>query len=471
MSATRINPGLLSQLSLDPTARLAAQAFGQMLPSMKQARQEEREKKEAIASANAYGQLVQNLPITTTPDPVLVGMLSPEDKMKFSEDRKTFSKLGDAKNIIITRNGVIIDGPVAFQPRGDGQYVNARGQTVEQVYGPGVKWRVEKTPGVKIENMGKDPRGQSAGAKKLSEKIGEDIGNKITTGKDQILEEVRVFDEALEIVKTSPEIFGAVSGSDAIGTLRKINLEIMNTLGFDEATSESFSKSISNAVDADRIKQLTMDMVRKRFEATKGSISNAEFEAFMKSIPNLLNTPQGYKEVIERSRNLARYAYEVSSIGARQALSKTDPSMEAIGKIFNNSQELHSKLPIQLLNPDQQKVLLEILEKEGFKDNFNWNNHLVLESIVDKEGKTKTYTFTEHRNGFYRAKAKALKQLKGSIAVAKANNNTEELERLEALYMNWDLKTYNTFLKQELNNKDENGNPTPLVRLSKKRGS
>ena len=129
MAATRINPGLLSQLSLDPTARLAAQAFGQIMPSMKQARQEEREKKEAIASANAYGQLVQNFPITTTPDPVLVGMLSPEDKMKFSEDRKTFRKLGDAKNIIITKNGKIIDGPIAFQPRGDGQYVNAKGET------------------------------------------------------------------------------------------------------------------------------------------------------------------------------------------------------------------------------------------------------------------------------------------------------------------------------------------------------
>ena len=104
MAATRINPGLLSSIAtgLDPTAKMAAQAVSGFLPSMKQARQEEREKerqRQKLLTLNAYERGLSNVDTTAEQRAdVLSGMLQlgTEQKIDFTpediRDLRTRSK-------------------------------------------------------------------------------------------------------------------------------------------------------------------------------------------------------------------------------------------------------------------------------------------------------------------------------------------------------------------------------------------
>lgn len=371
MAATRINPGLLSQLSLDPTARLAAQAFGQIMPSMKQARQEEREKKEAIASANAYGELVQNLPKNTPPNPSLLEMLNPKALKEFTEKSSNFNKLGKAENIIIIKNGKKI-GPVAFQPRGDGQYVNARGQTVEQVYGPGVKWHVEKTPGVKIQNYGKD------GGEKYYNKEFETtaaaadvafVAEQLSAENYDALETTLLSTrDALDLVTENPTIFGASAGINV--PLAKFGIGLMNALGVSENDSARRKLENTSIVDAEA-RRLTMNFVRERFEATKGAISNTEFKEFLASVPNLLMEDDGYEIVVTKLRNLT--AAKLAMINeARSIASDFGPDSEETArkryseakKLFGRSRktfQFFDGFDVQNMSPEQTQLITKIL--------------------------------------------------------------------------------------------------------------
>tara|TARA_B100001094_G_scaffold322441_1_gene371776 strand:+ start:13 stop:1365 length:1353 start_codon:yes stop_codon:yes gene_type:complete len=372
MAATRINPGLLSQLSLDPTARLAAQAFGQIMPSMKQARQEEREKKEAIASANAYGQLVQNLPKNTPPNQSLLEMLSPKALNEFTKTSSDFKKLGDAENIIITRNGVIIDGPVAFQPRGDGQYVNARGQTVEEVYGPGVKWQVEKTPGVKIQNYGKDGEEKYYKKEFETKAAAADVAfvsDQLSAENYDALETTLLSTrDALDLVTENPTIFGASAAVNV--PLAKFGIGLMNALGVSEGDSAR-RKLENTSIGADEARRLTMNFVRERFEATKGAISDKEFQEFLASVPNLLMEDDGYKIVVTKLRNLT--AAKLAMINeARSIASDFGPDSEETArkryseakKLFGRSRktfQFFDGFDVQNMSPEQTQLITKIL--------------------------------------------------------------------------------------------------------------
>ena len=120
MSATRINPGLLSSIAtgLDPTAKMAAQAVSGFLPSMKQARQEEMEKerqRQKLLTLNAYERGLSNVDTTAEQRAdVLSGMLqlgteqkidfTPEDisdlRTRSKETRESLTEEKERENVI-----------------------------------------------------------------------------------------------------------------------------------------------------------------------------------------------------------------------------------------------------------------------------------------------------------------------------------------------------------------------------------
>lgn len=126
MAATRLHPGLLSSIAtgLDPTAKMAAQAVSGFLPSMKQARQEEREKerqRQKLLTLNAYERGLSSLtnvdgsPITADQRAdVLSGMLqlgteqkidfTPEDirdlRTRSKETRESLTEEKERENVI-----------------------------------------------------------------------------------------------------------------------------------------------------------------------------------------------------------------------------------------------------------------------------------------------------------------------------------------------------------------------------------
>jgi len=101
--------------------------------------------------------------------------------------------------------------------------------------------------------------------------------------------------EAQNIVEANPEVFGFAA--DTREDLRKASLYLINSIG--ATADDPIRENLANqSADADMIRSFTQDFVRKRMEATKGAITQTEFETFMASVPNLLQSAAGYKRLL-----------------------------------------------------------------------------------------------------------------------------------------------------------------------------
>jgi len=101
--------------------------------------------------------------------------------------------------------------------------------------------------------------------------------------------------EARIVASENPEVFGA--GANTLDAIRRGTQTTMRLLGVPE-TDPVFSKIAKSTESTDIINAFTQDFVRSRLAATKGAISNKEFETFIASVPNLLSTPGGYQKLL-----------------------------------------------------------------------------------------------------------------------------------------------------------------------------
>lgn len=99
-------------------------------------------------------------------------------------------------------------------------------------------------------------------------------------------------------------IFSKVDAKDVLGfaakeanTVKRAFLGLAGALGVSE-DSGFYQNLAAQTTAADLVTTFTQDFVRPRMEATKGSITEREFETFMASVPNLLQTEGGYKAVL-----------------------------------------------------------------------------------------------------------------------------------------------------------------------------
>jgi hypothetical protein len=99
-------------------------------------------------------------------------------------------------------------------------------------------------------------------------------------------------------------IFSKVDAKDVLGfaakeanTVKRAFLGLAGALGVSE-DSALYQSLAAQTTAADLVTTFTQDFVRPRMEATKGSITEREFETFMASVPNLLQTEGGYKAVL-----------------------------------------------------------------------------------------------------------------------------------------------------------------------------
>ena len=101
--------------------------------------------------------------------------------------------------------------------------------------------------------------------------------------------------EAQNIVEANPEVFGFAATTRQ--SLREASLYLINSIG---ASADDPIRDIlaDQSADADMIQSFTQDFVRKRMEATKGAITEREFDTFMASVPNLLQSAAGYKRLL-----------------------------------------------------------------------------------------------------------------------------------------------------------------------------
>jgi hypothetical protein len=106
--------------------------------------------------------------------------------------------------------------------------------------------------------------------------------------------------QARELITDTPEVFGA--GATALNDMRRGYLTLFNVMGVSN-NDPVYSKLANQTSAADLSKTLTQEFVRPRMEATKGAISDKEFATFIESVPNLLQTPEGYGRVLDYMEN------------------------------------------------------------------------------------------------------------------------------------------------------------------------
>jgi len=131
--------------------------------------------------------------------------------------------------------------------------------------------------------------------------------------------------EARRVLSETPEVLGAFGKE--ISATKKGLLKVLDVFGVSptDAVYKQMTQQVSNA---DLINVFTQDFVRTRMDATKGAISDREMEAFLASVPNLLQTPEGYKKVLdylEKANTLA----VIKADGLSSAFSTENPKRNA----------------------------------------------------------------------------------------------------------------------------------------------
>lgn len=181
--------------------------------------------------------------------------------------------------------------------------------------------------------------------------------------------------EARIVANERPEIFGA--GANEINSARRGTQRVMQLLGVPE--TDSTYRKIANATSAaDVVNAFTQDFVRARLEATKGAISNREFETFIASVPNLLSTPEGYQQLLNFME-----AANTRTVLRGAALSKAGADSKKIEAVKNKWSTFTRDFPAtSFIPPDDVEKLWRMYE-EG---KVNKKNLSFSTNIIDSEG-------------------------------------------------------------------------------------
>jgi hypothetical protein len=170
--------------------------------------------------------------------------------------------------------------------------------------------------------------------------------------------------EAQNIVEANPEVFGFAATTRQ--SLREASLYLINSIG---ASADDPIRDLlaDQSADADMIQSFTQDFVRKRMEATKGAITEREFDTFMASVPNLLQSAAGYKRLLnymnsvnERAIMYSEAMRDVLTFSGREAQKDATELRSVWGK-FTADFPLATFMP-----PSEQKKLFDFYRsKEG----------------------------------------------------------------------------------------------------------
>jgi len=168
--------------------------------------------------------------------------------------------------------------------------------------------------------------------------------------------------EAKLIVADQPDVFGA--GAELLSGARRATLTMVRALGVSE--DDPLMTDFKNKEGSvDQIRSFTQDFVRKRMEATKGAITEREFDTFIASVPNLLQTPGGYAKLINQMESMNERAILYAN-SLREARIAENASQE-ITKVQKNWDRFTADFKYStFMPPEEQRKLWNIyLEKDG----------------------------------------------------------------------------------------------------------
>ena len=169
-------------------------------------------------------------------------------------------------------------------------------------------------------------------------------------------------------------------GAETVTEAKSAMLSLMGALGVSENDS-LYQKLSQETAAANLYNMFTQEFVKVRMAATKGAITEREFATFIASVPNLLQTTEGYKQVLdtmERANTAAvlKASYIESNIGTRKTAKEARDKWSS----FSN------KFPLGSLSSEAMTTVFS----ESTNPNFKAEN--LVFSYMDPESKERVKT-------------------------------------------------------------------------------
>ena len=162
-------------------------------------------------------------------------------------------------------------------------------------------------------------------------------------------------------------VLSRVDGGEILGfaaeeanTVKQALVGLMGALGVSK-DNPFYQNLVNQTAAVDMVRVFTQNFVRPRMEATKGAITEMEFRTFMASVPNLLQTEGGYREVL-RYMEKAATAHILRSNHLRanmQSASKADTARRQWSS-FNR------QFPTASINTTAMNDLWTDFKQDGF---------------------------------------------------------------------------------------------------------
>ena len=190
--------------------------------------------------------------------------------------------------------------------------------------------------------------------------------------------------EARLVLAENPEVLGI--GGDVLDKTRKGLSRLMSGLGVD-STDPLFKQISEQTKAADMYRAFSQDFVRPRMEATKGAISDREYESFLASVPGLLSTPEGYKAVLDFMER-ASTAAVLKGDSIESAINGENPRASAKAA-RDQWTKFSSDFPLGSIPSKAMTEIWGDYGKEGFnKDNMKF-------TVTTPDGSLKQTTYKE----------------------------------------------------------------------------
>ena len=203
--------------------------------------------------------------------------------------------------------------------------------------------------------------------------------------------------EALATLDTIAEarlIFSRVDAKDVLGfaakeanAVKRAFLGLAGALGVSE-DNPLYQNLAAQTTAADLVTTFTQDFVRPRMEATKGAITEREFETFMASVPNLLQTEGGYKAVLAIMERAAT-AHILRSNYLQQNMQS--------GKKAQAARDKWDAFSLQFPKPSISTTAMRDLWSDFQQDGFDRSKAMFEFDRPDDEGRVRM-TFKEIRD-------------------------------------------------------------------------
>ena len=198
----------------------------------------------------------------------------------------------------------------------------------------------------------------------------------------------------LNDIEEARAVLSRVDGGEILGfaaeeanTVKQALVGLMGALGVSK-DNPFYQNLVNQTAAVDMVRVFTQNFVRPRMEATKGAITEMEFRTFMASVPNLLQTEGGYKEVL-RYMEKAATAHILRANHLRANMQSTSKANTA----RNQWSSFNRQFPTASINATAMNDLWTDFKQDGFdksKAVFEFNR-------PDGQGRTRM-TFKDIRD-------------------------------------------------------------------------